>query len=235
MFLCAGAAFAGPAAEQLGSASGVATVADAAIDMPSAPADAGGDVGIVRIFDEGLAKANCAAHPMSPGCPGYCKVSPAYPGCPMFCKDHHGHPACAKSFDAHDADEAKKVVPGYPKPPHPQYCQNHHGLPSCRGEKSVADADYDSDLAKANCVSNPAAPGCPLFCRDHHAYPGCPQYCAANPLSSACRKSVSGAKSNCAYNPSAPGCSAYCASPGMQMQPGCPMYCSAYPSSPECN
>jgi hypothetical protein len=74
---------------------------------------------------------------MTPGCPGYCKVSPAYPGCPLFCKDHHGHPACKAvtkgiSDGSEEDGDMKKVIPGYPKPPHPQWCSNHHGFPGCR-------------------------------------------------------------------------------------------------------
>ena len=219
-------AYAGPAVVELGSAAGTDAV-KAAVQAPPAPTDVNGsgfqksaddtsvEVGD-ELFDPGLAKANCHANPGAPGCPLFCKDHHAYPGCPMYCQLNPLSPVCGHV---------------------PAYCgtnPNGYNCPKSAEKKSASEESFDEGLAKANCTTNPAAPGCPLFCKDHHAYPGCPMYCQLNPLSPACRKEAPVTKSNCEYNPSEPGCSAYCASPGMQMQPGCPMYCSSYPSAPEC-
>jgi len=127
------------------------------------------------LFDPGLAKASCASNPNAPGCPLFCKDHHAYPGCPLYCQSNPMSSACGHV---------------------PAYCgtnPNGYNCPKSAGDKSVGEEAFDEGLAKANCASYPAAPGCPLFCKDHHAYPGCPQYCQLNPMSPACRKSVEGA------------------------------------------
>jgi hypothetical protein len=115
-----------------------------------------------------------------------CVENPMMPGCPKFCHTiGWGHPSC----------------------PPPLYCgtnPNGYGCPKSAGvESAESDAGlFDPGLAKANCAANPAAPGCPLFCKDHHAYPGCPMYCQLNPLSPACGH----IPAYCGTNPNGYGC-----------------------------
>ena len=140
--------------------------------------------------------AYCGTNPNGHGCPksvsievtkedieeakGRCGYNNAkYPGCPGYCAKHPTHSSCALPFHCRNNMQLYACK---------KHCEKYPTSQGCGGNKSAeGEKNFDEELAKANCAAYPNAPGCPMYCRDHHAYPGCPLYCQLNPLSPACK------------------------------------------------
>ena len=127
-----------------------------------------------------------------------------------------------------------------------KHCEKYPTSQGCNGNKSAAEVTFDEDLAKANCATKPNAPGCPMYCKDHHMYPGCPMFCQVNVWHPACGH----VPAYCHTNPNGYGCPKAVEEKGLEdvtdeveaksicsrhkMRPGCPLFCQMNPLHKSC-
>ncbi|HOW89678.1 MAG TPA: hypothetical protein PL037_05295 [Elusimicrobiales bacterium] len=215
------------AADQLSAEAG--PQAQPVPDQPINPAPDAEAMGTAATDEVSEAKGRCSDHHNNlPGCPGYCNKHPEHRSCdlPFHCRNNMQLHACK------------------------MHCVKYPTANGCKKDKSAAteDAAFDEGLAKANCATNPNAPGCPMYCKDHHAYPGCPMFCQLNPLHPSCKH----VPAYCGTNPNGYGCNKSAGqdeavTPEDEAEakgrcsdhhnnlPGCPGYCNKHPEHRSCD